>query len=484
MKKRNIHLTALAMAAAWAACAPMALAVTNGFIPTASTPDNAVINPFTGQVTTVWKLMGTFGCSAHQITREWIMTAAHCSAAGTNQTGTFVTGRGTSDFSWLKCHNISPLDVTICRLSNPGNLAPPNEYPVLTSLPDTWLADPSNARKYGSLMAYGKADISPGLAFVDLAGLPVIRRSDGSLKDYDTTVWSTLKMPDVANNDSGGALYWFPPAVNHPHLIGVLSGSARRSTQAAVGPLIKATEFFTPEVLAAIHDKIVANGDAPPALVDASIVFQAPIGEQARILPQKPTFARVGSTERFTLNWQTPVSTPAITRFMVSLGEKGVQLGESTAGVGGSTNSLTLDLPAKRVDVCIQPFNAIAGSLSITKYADTIESMNCIQVDNMANLTVINGPVSSPPWINGSIGIVSFSWTAPPVPADIALKGFQVQQAVTTSGGLTRTSTSLLTTNRVQLSAPTGSRVCLNVRSVAMNGKLGPLSSNSCVVMR
>jgi hypothetical protein len=63
-------------------CASASAFSTNlGISPTAG----PVINPLTGQETQVWKLVGKSGCTATQITREWIMTTKHCGPSGLYQ---------------------------------------------------------------------------------------------------------------------------------------------------------------------------------------------------------------------------------------------------------------------------------------------------------------------------------------------------------------------------------------------------------------
>jgi hypothetical protein len=171
--KFNQRHHALALALALSLQAP-AHAVINGIVPSMDSNAAPIVNPFTGQPTEVWKLVGHLGCSAFQISREWVIQAGHC-ALGADGTGTFRGHLGTSTVLGTDCTTFGSVggdDFQLCRLKNPENLAQLSNYPAMVALPATWRSDTLNATKYGSLMGYGHASLGDGLAFVDLDGFP------------------------------------------------------------------------------------------------------------------------------------------------------------------------------------------------------------------------------------------------------------------------------------------------------------------------
>lgn len=478
---KQTRSNALLVCAVLALVSQSALGVINGFNPDASTPDNAVINPFNGLATNAWKLVGKYydpakhSCTATQITREWILTAQHCFPPDGRVTAEiFETLRGASEVKHSDCVSFGANQEKICRLSNPERLSAPPTYPKLAVLPSAWLSA-LTPRKYGSLMGQGYGFLGSGLAFVDLEGFTAKLQNDGTLVDHELTNYQTVPNPSTSGGDSGGAFIWFDTDSSAPYVVGYLESQSS---------LLTSANKLTSSKISQIVETIRQRGDAPPDVVDLTTLVSVNNGERPTPLSPALTIARVGNTEQFNLNWQTPSANPVVSTFQLSIGEAGATLLRQNLSPSASSNALSLTLPLKKVDVCVRPFNALGGSQPMTPRSTQPMSPNCVLVDNRVNQTTITNLMGQSGDTSGTLGTVAFTWGANASPADLVLTGYRVQQSVTISGALTRTgNVTTLSTNRTLVSAPKGSRVCLNVSSLAANGKVGPMSS-ACATAR
>lgn len=459
----------LALAAALSLQLPVH-AVINGTVPSMAAGAPPIVNPFTTQVTETWKLVGSLGCSAFQISREWVVQAGHC-GLGAAGTSSFRGHLGSSTVLGTDCYRQGADDFQLCRLKNPENLTALSSYPALVALPATWRQDTLNAIKYGSVMGYGHAAAGDGLAFVSLDNYPF---------NFDPAAPSLTPYPFTSDGDSGGAAYWFPPASATGYMVGVLVSG---------GGVARSPFYFREDNLAWIKSTIQARGDTPPSMPGISTVFTPPSGNPAPRLSASPTFTRVGNTHSVVLQWATPSATPAVSSFKISVGRNGA-LDNSFYVTPTSANQVTLNLSADKYTVCARPYNAIGASLPADSFSfanrdwanATVASVNCLKLDNRDNLATISGLAATGNKLVSSQISVGFGWSSAPSPADLAIAGYRVTQTVTYVSGPSRTTVATVSSPRTSVVAPRGSKVCITAAAQAVNLKLGPTSAPVCTI--
>lgn len=439
-----------------------AQAVVNGIVPSTAPGAPAIVNPFTGQSTDAWKLVGYLGCSGFQISREWVMHAGHC-AINANTTGTFRSHLGSSPVLGTDCYRQGAYDFQICRLQNPAALAAPSSYPALVALPVAW-RDSAKATKYGSLMGYGHATAGDGLAFVGMDGFPF---------GFNPAAPGLTPLPYTSSGDSGGAVYWFPPASDTPYLTGVL---------VVAGTVATSPLYLNADNLAFIKSTIESRGDVAPAMPALNLVYTPPAGDPPPELAAVPVVARSGFTNNITLRWGTPAASPTVSRFQVSLGREGAIERSLSVTAGTSNNQLGLTLNPAKYTLCVRPENVIGASRPARPSIFGWTAPNCTAYDNRDNQATITGLThTGNKAVSTQMG-VGFAWASTPAPVDLALSGYRVTQSVSYPSGPSRTSTTTVSTPAVSITTVRGSRVCVSVAALAVNGKLGTTSSAVCAV--
>lgn len=452
-------------------------AVVNGIIPSTAAGAPPIINPFTNQATDAWKLVGYLGCSAFQISREWVIQAGHCALAA-NATGTYSGHLGSSTVLGSDCTTFGAAggdDFQLCRLKNPENLTPFGNYPAMVALPAAWRTDTVNAIKYGSLMGYGHATAGDGLAFVSLDGYPY---------NFDPAAPNLTPYPIASGGDSGGARFWFPPSSGTAYMVGVLVNAG-----GVAGARLTAF-YFREDNLASIKSIIQARGDTPPNMPAISSVFTPPTGNPAPRLPAPATISRVGNNASAVLQWSTPSATPAVSQFKVSISRNGVLDNSFYVQAGASSNQVTLNLNSDKYLLCIRPYNAIGASQPADSFAydnedwahARVSSANCQTLDNRSNQSTITGLAATGNTLVSSQVSVNFGWGTTVSPADLSIANYRVTQAVSYGTGPSRTTTTTVTGTRASVILPKGSKVCITVAAVAVNGRIGPVSPQVCAL--
>ncbi len=463
MKFQPSSLTA---AVAMLCASGMAFATNVGISPTAG----PVINPLTGQETEVWKLVGkSSGCSAIQLTREWIMSTNHCGASNAVGGG-FVNALGTSAVDVASCESTpSGRDFRICRLSTPSTMTALASYPPLVS--DTGaLFTRLNANKLGLLLAYGRATPPDLLTFVSFDGIP---------SGFDPAVNpSGSQIPIGIGGDSGGGAYWFSSTSSQPALTGIISSGLVMTVPQGV-------VYFTAAEAAWVVTKITQSGDVPPGVVTAAQHFTGPAGNTASELPSPPTLT--GSGYNWTASWQNP-SPDAATSFKVTAAKSGtLDRSFSVAAGTGNTGSLSA-LSADKYRVCVRPQNTAGPSPAVQSVSfapsapwavTSIATPNCASLDLRTPNAV--GTLNFSSTYTAATGLykITATWSAPSVP-DLVPK-YRVAQTLTYPSGPLRTSTATTTsTSYSATNLQPGSQVCLTVTGYSRADVLGVPSSTQC----
>lgn len=467
--KTSHRLSLIASAAALSASFS-AHAVVNGIAPSMAAGAPAIVNPFTGQATDAWKTVGFLGCSAFQISREWVIQAGHCGLRA-DLTSTFTGHLGTSTVLGSDCFRNGQDDFQLCRLKNPENMTPLANYPAMVALPTTWRNDRKNAIKYGSMMGYGHAAAGDGLAFTGLDGFPAA---------LDAAAPNLTPYPFTSGGDSGGAAYWFPPASVNGYMVGVL---------VVAGGVPNSPFYFREDNLSWIKDIIQARGDVPPSMPGIANVFSPSANNPAPALAAAPAIIRVGNTNSVTLTWSTPSATPAVSNFKVSVGRSGAI--ENTFNVAPTaSNQTTLNLSAvKGYTLCVRPHNALGAASPLDQFQTDAKGLftsyatnNCVTLDNRDNLASITGLASTGNKPVSSQISVGFGWGSVAQPSDLAITGYRLTQTISYGTGPSRTTTATVSTPSTAVIVPKGSKVCLAVAAIASNSKVGPTSAQVCTL--
>ncbi len=447
-------------------CASGAAFATNiGISPTAG----PVINPLTGQETQVWKLVGkSSGCTAVQITREWILATQHCGPSN-NIGGGFVNALGTSAVNTSSCEPATTgKDFRLCRLSTPSSMTALTSYPPLVT---DAKADVTrlNANKLGLLLAYGRSapDV---LTFVGFDGLP--HGFDPALNP------SGSQIPFAIGGDSGGGAYWFSPTSSQVALTGIIQGGLSIKVPEGIG-------FFTAADVAWIVSRISQNGDTPPDVITAAQHFTGPAGNTASELSTPP--ALQGTGYNWTASWQTPGPEP-VTAYKVTAGKNGtLDRSFSVAAGTGNTGSLNA-LAAEKYRICVRPENTVGPAPAVQSIAFApsapwavtgITTPNCTWLDLRTPTTI--GTLNFASTYTAATGLykVTATWSAPSVPD--ATPKYRVAQTLTYPSGPVRTSTTTVTaTSYSATNLQAGSQVCLTVTGYSRADVLGTPSSTQC----
>lgn len=459
------HSLAAAVAVALLGTSGAAFSTNLGTSPAAG----PVINPLTGQETQVWKLVGkSAGCSATQITREWIMATHHC-PPNNNVGGGFVSALGTSGVMTSTCESApARKDFKLCRLSTPSAMTVPASYPPLVIDAEAGLTR-FNANKLGLLMAYGRS--APNLlTFVSLDGLP---------HGFEPAVNpSGSQIPYAVGGDSGGGSYWFSSTASQPALAGIIQGGGNITVPQGTG-------FFTAEQTDWIVARISQYGDVPPSVITAAQHFTGPAGDTAPELGAPPAFQ--GSGYNWTAAWQTP-SPGAVTAYKVSVGKNGT-LDRSFSVAAGTGNTANLSaLSAEKYRICVRPQNALGPAPAVKSIAfedfapwavTGITTPNCATLDMRLPTSV--GTLNAAKTYTAATGLyrITATWSVPAAP-ELTPK-YRVAQTLTYANGASRTSAATVTSptySATNLQA--GSQVCLTVTGYSRADVLGTPSSVQC----
>lgn len=460
-------LTLVAAAAALLTSLPVH-AVKYGEVPSTAPGAPAVVNPFSGQTTDVWKLVGYLGCSGFQITREWAIHAGHCGIPS-DQSRTFSNHLGSSLVLGSKCVRQGTYDFQLCRLENPAGLTALPQYPALSVVPSFTL---DTASRFGSLMAYGRSNIGDGLAFIGFNGLPY---------NYTPAAPTSPQVPFPVSGDSGGAAFWFSPTSPAPVIVGVLVGGTTLNNS----PL-----YFNQSNLDFIRDTIVAAGDPAPVLRTTAQNFTDPGGIQAPELAQPPLLSISASSG--SVQWTTPAATPAVSSFEVTLGRDGVLERRLTVQANqGNTSSFTGLAPGKYT-ACVLPRNAVGPAnaaqirLNVTTnpwYIVLTKTPNCASVDARVPQSTVSGVTAAKSTVSSELSKASFSWpAATPLPADMVISRYRLAQTITYPTGPKRTGTADVAATTGSFTVPKGSKVCVTVAALSQGGQAGPQSAQTCIV--
>jgi hypothetical protein len=451
-------------------CASGAAFSTNiGISPTAG----PVLNPLNGQETQVWKLVGkSSGCTAFQITREWIMATNHCgpsNSVGGNPVGDqgFSNSFGHSAVNEGSCATVPGRDIRICRLTTPSALTAASSYPPLVAAKSVFTR--LNANKLGVLLAYGRS--TPDLlTFVGFDGIPA---------GFDPAVNTTgSTIPYAIHGDSGGAVYWFSSTSSSPALSGVIGGG---NTLVPSG-----TAFLTDADISWVVSTITQNGDPAPGVVSVAQHYTGPAGNTASELSSPPTF--LGTGYNWTASWATPSPEP-VTAYIVSLGKNGT-LDRAFAVSAGTGNTASFNgLSPEKYRACVRPLNAVGLAPAVRSVTFTsnspiwgvvgIDTPNCASFDLRLPTTV--GALSFSSTYTAATGLykVTATWAAPSTP-DLTPK-YRVAQTLTYPSGPVRTSTATTTsTSYSATNLQAGSQVCLTVTGYSRADVLGTPSSTQC----
>lgn len=456
-----------------------AYAVQFGIVPSAAPDAPAVVNPFTGKSTDAWKLVGTLGCSAVQISREWVASANHCGLPSDGAVFRSVLGQSATS----GCTRLGEADIYICRLNTPQTLVAPSAYPALGVAPNvdegTWFTGyvpkRESADKFGSLMVYGHAPSADGLVFTGYNGLPF---------GFDPALTpNTPPIPYTVGGDSGGGVFWFAPGASAAVIVGVL-GVAATSSQSP--------RYFTSLSLDNIKAVISAKGDPIPPLLYSGQNFTNPGGNPAPELGTPPTASP--SATGVVLTWSTPAGTPAVSSFDITVGKEGV-LDRSVSVSVGAGNTLVLNnLDSRRYTACIRPRNSIGLSNAAypvysAPYGEawymTTYTPNCVGIDMRLPQATVSGLTGSNSGVSASTGLykVTFAWAAPtPVPVDLAVVKYRLTQSIAYPSGPARNSTQDVGTTSAAVTTVKGAKVCVSVAGLTAMNKVGPKSSPVCVV--
>jgi hypothetical protein len=471
MKKLSTFSLHLIAAAATLLSTQHAHAVKYGIAPSTAPGAPAIVNPFTGQATDAWKLVGynNVGCSAFQITREWVMTAKHCSF-DTGSTNPFSNHLGAS--SVVACFTQETTDdMQLCRLKNPENLTAATSYPPLAVAPSF---NRNTAPKFGSLMVYGRSGQGDGLAFAGFDGLP-----------YGFNPALAPNTPAISfpvGGDSGGAVYWYSPTSTAPVMVGVLVSGT---------PLQYSAFYFQQRNLDWIKSTIVGYGDAAPTLLTTAQNFTDPGGNPAPELTTPPSLtpAATGTV----LKWSTPTTavTPSISSFDVTIGKAGVldRFATVSAGTGNSMTLNNLSANSQYI-ACVRPRNSIGASSAAQvqmfyspSWYVLAQTPNCTTIDTRSTQSTVGAVTGSVAQV-GSTGLykVGFQWSATtPVPADLPIRYYRVKQTISYPTGPQRVSTQDVLATASAVSTTKGSKVCTSVAALTDAGQVGPQSAPICV---
>lgn len=466
----NIRTSHVFTALALGVAASGAQAVNIGISPTAG----PVVNPWTSQATQVWKLVGrSSGCTAFQISPEWVMSSNHCEAGATSGYTNESIAPGVTDalrFNETRngvrtCEKVATsVDLFVCRLNDPSKFISPIAYPPLVagpygvSLPaSTQTAEMRRTgAKYGSLMLYGRAGPDK-LAFLGFHGAPY-----GFSPITDPT---GATIPVLVGGDSGGALFWFSPTTGQPAFTGIVTEPLQFMTEADIGW---------------IRNKIAAYGDTPPATVAMAAHYGGPAGDPAPELSAKP-FGVQATGGTFTLGWSTP-ATGTVTRYDVSFGSHGAITGTASVAAGGVNQAtFAVTLGSGSATACVQPVNAVAPANPawVLKHypASPYEAPGCQTFDLRWP-----GSVAAPAMsvqAGASFYTVTATWVAPSASV-VPVRGYRLNTSIGYATGPKRNATRDVGTTSAGTPVPAGSTVCVSVAAISQAGVVGPFSASSC----
>jgi len=473
MKQTPLTLHALG-AVALLATMP-AHAIKHGIQPSTAPGAPAIVNPFTGQATDVWKLVGynNTGCSGFQITREWVANSRHC---GSNPASTNPFRNHLGQSTLATCESHPDADFQICRLSNPAALQAMPSYPPLGVAPGYGVATSITAAKHGSIMAYGRSGLGDGLAFTGFDGLP--------LGFNPVLAPNTPPIPFGVGGDSGGAAYWFPPGASTPVLMGVVVS----------GTTVNATALrFTLDHVNWISQRITAYGDPAPVIRAAEQLYTPPAGNEPPPLSTPPAFKTTGPGTG-SLTWLTPSANPVVSSFDIQLGRNGAIERSLSQGTGSSNVLAINNLANDRYIACVRARNAIgAATAAATQmnypmadsatWFSTYTTPNCTTLDNRLTQASVTGMTSSVTPVPGTRSLrVAITWpAATPVPADLPIAQYRLSTETTYPTGPKRAATTDTTARSVAVTVPAGSKVCASVTPITAMGQRGATTSAYCV---
>lgn len=224
--------------------------------PNVYVPGSPLVNPFVGQETEVWKLVGKLAypnggsCSAIQINREWVIATGHCSieegAIFTNGYSLDPRGSGFVCTVPYKKYTDHMNDMSACRLKNPERFTAPSSYPPIIEFDSggTLVAERgvgSNIQVgYGGGAMSANFGVALSLSTSRLSAYKKFYTEANRLGSSQQMVWD--------GGDSGGGFYWFAPDGQRVGLYDVISGPLdatwlKSVISAAGSPLPEFTTF-------------------------------------------------------------------------------------------------------------------------------------------------------------------------------------------------------------------------------------------------
>jgi hypothetical protein len=444
-----------------------------------------LVNPYTGEVTEVWKLVGYMqygsgaACSAVQISREWVVASAHCSL----ETGViFKNGYSlTALGSEVLCEDNGAqrnMDLSACRLKNPENFGAPARYPSIlagTTFDTAVVVIPDDLKRtaHGSNLAVGfQGGLTPTAAFgVGLTTLNA-RRSIYDTYTQDVTLAASY---GFGGGDSGGGRFWFPGGGRAPVLAGFTSAEGSLDWLLA---------------------KISAFGNAAPSVVSvADLVSDADLNKVPGGLLTPPKI--VYQDGRLLISWR-PEAKPSgelPQRFHIYEGKKG-ESAITSAYVGADT--LSYVIPSI-------PSDGAVRLLCVAPEANGKESMDnpplvgwreggCLTYSTRplsfvgGNFTVSTAGGSgvfrkvsvkiSSPMSNGQRHLIANAYR---VSYTTQYAGGALRDGLAVTSPMTVPNPSLtLVSSTAQLSVLPKTRICVRVAPISVAGVVGALSTPKC----
>jgi Trypsin len=483
MTTHNIQarLGACALAASML-CASLPAAADNAILLSGDIAE--VTNPFTNQVTDVWKLLGisTNNCWGVQVSPYWVLASAHCGNASVDTNNNFKNFYGSALIEPGSCkvvpsHRPDTLvnDLSMCRLSSP--LMGASTYPKLVK---GFSIDRLNANKMGSLMGFGrtKSGVAPlTLGFYGFNGLPY---------GYEPAL--SAQPAPIQNGDGGSStgVFWYSPGSNTPAVVGVISkpnGSTWGDNDSPSRVAWYITNQNADELNAIIRSNNIANGHTDPDLVfiTPAQYFTAPAGDLPPELstPPKASWFGNGSVK---LKWAGVSSTSGLNGYKVSSGHDKDPQSLRVQNVSDSTLEATLSNVPGSADsmACVQPFNNVghANAAWVPFNKDiAVETPNCVAMDTRQPLVIQGLTLSTSP--AGSFTKVMATWAAQSLPTS----SYRIDIVTAYNSGPTRKSTQYQLASQPNWATTVvkGTKVCMTISGLTAIQRPGS-GSTSCIV--
>lgn len=400
--------------------------------PNVYVPGQPVVNPQSGQATDVWRFVGSAaGCSAVQITREWVVASGHCALMDET---TFKNGwSGSTGGSQLDCDEVSDgghfintglnlADISICRLRNPERFNPTIPFPALSAVAK--ITGPISERGLGTILQVGTSVLQPtiSMAFSSTIFSRKIGGNSFTLNDLDMRVkWQS--------GDSGGGIYWFADRSNTPVLIG------------GVGWV------YDPDF---IRRKILARGDALPIFLTEVEMENLSTRRTPPALTAPPVIKQT-AVDSATVSWQAPNlgSGDSIDDYIIYNGAIG---GTPSVGYASSSSRSATFTPAPNAPsqkVCVAPRKA---------ELEAVSTKNCSEFSSgypvASNLSVVSTGTTA-------IKTVTMAWLVNPAPMTTRS---QLSYSIRSTTGTVRSGSTSTDKRSFTIGVTAGSQLCFSVK--------------------